>query len=167
MFIYKKYYGYPTWKAGFLPALWLAEACENGIKGSRLYISDMRFNYGSAFYGSGICASTRLQSLHQFDTDDLRAGTKRVYADRLINSRFIYNGHSVREKVTNYLFYSSGDLEQHRIVLECTRDELADMMSIPRSSLSRELGALADEGIILYDKYSITILDMDRIRDLM
>lgn len=89
------------------------------------------------------------------------------YADRLLNSRFIFNGHSVKEKVASYLFYNSGSLQQNKIIIGCTRNDLADMMSIPRSSLSRELNVLAEEGVIMYDRYSITILDMERIRQLV
>ena len=47
----------------------------------------------------------------------------------------------------------------NKVILNMTKEELASMMSLNRPSLSRELMRMKKEGLIDYDKNSITYLE--------
>lgn len=76
-----------------------------------------------------------------------------------INTQF-----TLRQKIGNFLLLEE---EDGRVILNQTREDLADFLSTTRPSLSRELSKMMDEGIIKVDKKEIDILDMERIEDLI
>lgn len=76
-----------------------------------------------------------------------------------INTQF-----TLRQKIGNFLLLEE---EDGRVILNQTREDLADFLSTTRPSLSRELSKMMDEGIIKVDKKEIYILDMERIEDLI
>ena len=65
---------------------------------------------------------------------------------------------SVRQRVANYLLEEREHQRSDRVALGWGRQELADALGIPRPSLSRELAALKDEGLIDFDRRTVAIL---------
>ena len=66
---------------------------------------------------------------------------------------------SIREKI---LFFLKEEMRGHfdkKISLSMNIEELAHFMSLERTSLSRELSRMKKDGIIDYDKKSITLLE--------
>jgi CRP-like cAMP-binding protein len=76
----------------------------------------------------------------------------------MLNKKIEYlSAKSIRSRVTNYLldiYRISGDTT---FTIPMKRHELADYLSIPRPSLSRELGLMRDDGIIEFDGSSVKI----------
>lgn len=66
---------------------------------------------------------------------------------------------SLRKSIIDYLIHESYAQKSNRIKLRLTKKELAEKFGVQRTSLSRELNKMKSEGIIVYDAYSITILD--------
>lgn len=68
---------------------------------------------------------------------------------------------SLRKKISNFLL--SEYKKQNNIVLTFpyTRKKMAELLNVPRPSLSRELTNMKNEGIIDFDKNIIKILDLD------
>ncbi|MDO5650417.1 MAG: helix-turn-helix domain-containing protein, partial [Gallicola sp.] len=65
---------------------------------------------------------------------------------------------SVRDKVLSFLEFEEKKQGSTKIKLEASKKEIAERIGIPRTSFSRELSMLRDEGIIKYDRNSIEIL---------
>jgi CRP/FNR family transcriptional regulator, dissimilatory nitrate respiration regulator len=76
----------------------------------------------------------------------------------MLNKKMEYlSAKSIRSRVTNYLldiYRISGDTA---FTIPMKRHELADYLSIPRPSLSREMGLMRDDGIIEFDGSSVKI----------
>ena len=66
---------------------------------------------------------------------------------------------SIREKIFFYLKEEIRKTGSNKVILNMTKEELASMMSLNRPSLSRELMRMKKEGLIDYDKNSITYLE--------
>lgn len=47
------------------------------------------------------------------------------------------------------------------------KEEIASFIGIPRPSLSRELSKLRDEEIIKFDRNTITILDIEKLEEIL
>jgi CRP-like cAMP-binding protein len=65
---------------------------------------------------------------------------------------------SVRQKVAAYLLDEAARQNTTALRLPCSRRETADLLGIPRPSLSRELAALQTAGWIEYDRSSVRLL---------
>ena len=65
----------------------------------------------------------------------------------------------LRERVRLYLALRARDAEQGMAAPELTRTDLARYLSVDRSALSRELGRLADEGVIAFRGRDIVVTD--------
>ncbi len=70
---------------------------------------------------------------------------------------------TVRQKVANHLLEEQRRQGTSSLVLTRSRTELADLLGIPRPSLSRELSAMQSDGWIDFDRRAITILDQAAI----
>ena len=57
-----------------------------------------------------------------------------------------------------YLEYESKIQNSNQIKLEITKKELAERIGVQRTSLSRELAKMRNEGLVTFDSNSITIL---------
>lgn len=66
---------------------------------------------------------------------------------------------SIREKIFFYLKEEIRKTGSNKVMLNMTKEELASIMSLNRPSLSRELMRMKKEGLIDYDKNSITYLE--------
>lgn len=67
-------------------------------------------------------------------------------------------GSNLRQRILNYLNYMKDRKDNNTIELEFSKKELALRLGVQRTSLSRELSKMKDEGIIEYDRKSITLL---------
>lgn len=70
---------------------------------------------------------------------------------------------SLRQSIINYLSYEYY-IQKNPVHLSMSKKELAERFGVQRTSLSRELSKMREEGLIQYDATSITILDMDILK---
>lgn len=64
---------------------------------------------------------------------------------------------TIREKINDFLQYESHIQNSNIIKLHMSKKDLAQRMGIQRSSLSRELNKMCQDGLIEYDSKTITI----------
>lgn len=69
-----------------------------------------------------------------------------------------YANRRIRDSVLSYLNYESKKQNSRKIHLPLTKKALAEKIGVRRSSLSRELAKMRKEGMIEFDKESITLL---------
>ncbi len=95
--------------------------------------------------------------------------TNTVFQDNfltlLADKVYIYNWHSkllsqdtIRDKILFYLHEEIRIQGANRIHLNMTKEELARKLYVQRPSLSRELAAMKQDGLIEYDRKTITLL---------
>lgn len=73
---------------------------------------------------------------------------------------------SIRQCIIDFLIYESYSQKSNKIKLELTKKDLAEKFGVQRPSLSRELNKMRRDGLIEYDAYSITILDINTLTSL-
>jgi len=64
---------------------------------------------------------------------------------------------SLRDKILFYLTQEKRKQDSNIISLNMTKEDLANLLFTQRPSLSRELKHMKDEGLIDYDRYTITL----------
>ncbi len=69
---------------------------------------------------------------------------------------------SIRQCIIDFLMYESYVQKSNIIKLEVTKKDLAEKFGVQRSSLSRELNKMRKDGLIEYDAYSITIINLEK-----
>ncbi|MFB0972819.1 MAG: Crp/Fnr family transcriptional regulator [Neofamilia sp.] len=69
-----------------------------------------------------------------------------------------YSKKSIRESLLNYLENEKQIQGSNKIILNITKKELAEKLGFQRTSLSRELAKMKKDGILEFDKDSITLL---------
>jgi len=69
-----------------------------------------------------------------------------------------YINRTIRESVLNYLKFESRKQNSRRIFLDMSKKQLAERIGIQRTSLSRELAKMRQDGLIVFDTDSITLL---------
>ena len=77
---------------------------------------------------------------------------------RLIQKSEIVSRKTLREKLMAYLSMQSQEAGSKSFIVPIGRVELAEYISADRSSITRELNAMRDEGIIDFKRNSFTIL---------
>lgn len=89
----------------------------------------------------------------------------RVYLEFISDHAFIlgdkirhYVNKTIRESILNYIKYEQAKQNSKTIKLDISKKALAEKIGVQRTSLSRELSKMRDEGLILYDSKSITRL---------
>lgn len=82
-----------------------------------------------------------------------------ILADRIRTLSF----KSLRKSIIDFLVYESYAQKSNKIKLGLTKKNLAEKFGVQRTSLSRELNKMREDGLIEYDAYSITILDKDSL----
>ena len=95
----------------------------------------------------------------------VRDNLLRVFAIKAysMNRRLrILGGGSIREKIVRYIFenHLKGDY-----VVTPTREALADYLNVTRPSLSRELGNMAEQGLIRLEGRKIYIVQQDELEE--
>lgn len=73
---------------------------------------------------------------------------------------------TIREKTANFILNNLRP-DSNRIVLNQSQTELADFFGVTRPSLARTLAGMEEEGIIKVDRREITILDKDKLNELL
>jgi len=71
---------------------------------------------------------------------------------------------SIRESIIDFLNLEYYYQKKNRIELYISKKELAERLGVQRTSLSRELNKMKKDGLIIYDKNSITIVDSGIIK---
>ncbi len=69
-----------------------------------------------------------------------------------------YVNRTIRESIVSFLEYESKAQNSNQIVLKMTKKALAEKIGVQRTSLSRELAKMKKDGLILYDRKTITLL---------
>ncbi len=69
-----------------------------------------------------------------------------------------YVNKTLRESLIGFLTDESKKQGSNRVLLHMTKKSLADKFGVQRTSLSRELAKMKQDGLVLYDQYSITLL---------
>ncbi len=69
-----------------------------------------------------------------------------------------YMNKSIRSSIISYLLYESKKQNKQQITLKTSKKNLAKKIGVQRTSLSRELAKMRDEGLIVYDAKTISIL---------
>lgn len=88
----------------------------------------------------------------------LRVLSDKVYMVNTKNK--LLSQDSIRDKIIYYLTEEKRHQNSDVIKLNMTKEELANHLFIPRPSLSRELIHMRDEGLILFDRYTITLKNL-------
>lgn len=95
-----------------------------------------------------------------FNDNDLLKNFLRLLSDKTYTLNYkskLLSQDSVRDKILFYLFHQKRIQKSRVINLNMTKEELANRLFIQRPSLSRELGRMKKDGLIDYDRYTITI----------
>jgi CRP-like cAMP-binding protein len=71
--------------------------------------------------------------------------------------------HSLRGRVARLLLDEAARRRSDTFSLGCSREELADMLGVNRSALSRELGRMKTEGLLDFYRDSFKLLDRGRL----
>jgi len=70
-----------------------------------------------------------------------------------------YVKRTIRESLMSFIEHEIKIQNSNRIMLGMTKKALADKIGVQRTSLSRELSKMVKDGLITFDKESITLLD--------
>ncbi len=73
---------------------------------------------------------------------------------------------TIKEKVAHFLLKQAGE-KFHSFELKNTQQQLADLFGVTRPSLARVLGDMQNEGLIKIEKKTVTLLDKQRLNDLL
>ena len=95
-----------------------------------------------------------------FNDNDLLKNFLRLLSDKSYELNYksrLLSQDSVRDKILFYLFHQKRLQKSRKIYLNMTKEELSNQLFVQRPSLSRELGKMKKDGIIDYDRYTITI----------
>lgn len=74
---------------------------------------------------------------------------------------------TVRKKIANLILMEYKKQKKNTIVLPFCRKKMAEMLNIPRPSLSRELSKMKEDKIIDFSKNKLQIFDIDLLEDLL
>ncbi len=70
---------------------------------------------------------------------------------------------TIREKIFDYLRYEYSISQNPKIILNFSKKELAERLGVQRTSLSRELAKMRDQGLVDFDSRTITIKNLEMI----
>jgi CRP-like cAMP-binding protein len=73
---------------------------------------------------------------------------------------------TIREKIANFILGSLAPASGH-VTLNQSQTELADFFGVTRPSLARAFAEMQDEGILKIDRREITILDREKLNNLL
>ncbi len=72
---------------------------------------------------------------------------------------------SIRKKIANFLLSEYRKQESYIISIPYSRKKMAELLNVPRPSLSRELVKMQDDNLISFDKNTIKIIDIDQLEN--
>ena len=67
---------------------------------------------------------------------------------------------TIRKRISNYLLHEYQEQGTLFLIIPFSRKKMAELLNVPRPSLSRELAKMRDEGIIDFHRNTIKILDL-------
>jgi CRP-like cAMP-binding protein len=73
---------------------------------------------------------------------------------------------TIKEKVAHFLLKEAGE-RFHSFELKNTQQQLADLFGVTRPSLARVLGEMQTEGLIKIEKKTVTLIDKERLNELL
>lgn len=73
---------------------------------------------------------------------------------------------TIKEKIAHFLLKQTGD-DFHSFELKNTQQQLAELFGVTRPSLARVLGDMQNEGLIKIEKKTVTLLDKQRLNELL
>ncbi|NMB40899.1 MAG: Crp/Fnr family transcriptional regulator [Firmicutes bacterium] len=89
----------------------------------------------------------------------------RTYLELISGNAFVlgskikhYANKTIRESIISFLNFESKKQNSKHIKLNITKKALARKIGVQRTSLSRELAKMRDDGLIIFDRDSITVL---------
>lgn len=92
----------------------------------------------------------------------------------LSNKIFILNGRikslsyqTIRQKLISFIIEEQRKNNNTTFRMQYSRKQMAEILGIPRPSLSREMANMKKEGIIEYCKNEFTIIDMEKLESFM
>ena len=74
-----------------------------------------------------------------------------------------YVNRTIRENILSFLEHEKKKQDSNRIILKMTKKALADKIGVQRTSLSRELSKMKNDGLIDFDSESITVSGGDKM----
>lgn len=77
-----------------------------------------------------------------------------ILGDRIMH----YVNKTIRESILSYLLYESKRQTSNQILLNITKKALAEKIGVQRTSISRELTKMKNDGLIDFEKNKITLL---------
>ena len=96
------------------------------------------------------------------------------YLSLLSNRLFMLNGkvktlslETLRQKLCDFILKEYKKQKKLTLDIKMNRKEMSEHLSVQRPSLSREMINMQDEGLIEFDKHSITILDLEALEMLL
>ena len=95
-----------------------------------------------------------------FNDNDLLRNFLRLLSDKSYELNYksrLLSQDTVRDKILFYLFHEKRIQKSRTIYMNMTKEELANQLFVQRPSLSRELANMKKDGLIDYDRYTITI----------
>jgi CRP-like cAMP-binding protein len=70
-----------------------------------------------------------------------------------------YVNRTIRESITSFLEYERKQQNSNRIKISMSKKALAEKIGVQRTSLSRELAKMRNQGLITFDANSIEIIE--------
>lgn len=145
--------------------------CEGDIFGEVIIFSDMG-HYPSTIVSTD---NTKILFIDKHDIIELcksneqfLQGFMRLLSNKiLLLNRKIKNlsYQTIKQKIANYILEEMQNQNSKKLQLPYSRKEMADILGVPRPSLSRELARMSEEGMIEFDKNIIVVKDADALED--
>ncbi|HPM11249.1 MAG TPA: Crp/Fnr family transcriptional regulator [Paludibacter sp.] len=144
--------------------LTVAELNENDVLGGNLLFSK------NPYYPMTVSAKTSIKILevkedYLFDLLSKHPFVLKSYLELICDNAYIlgnkiknYAQKTIRESILNYLNYECKKQNSNEIVLRITKKEMAKKIGVQRTSLSRELAKMRDDGLIKFTRGIITLL---------
>jgi len=145
--------------------------CEGDIFGEVIIFSDM------GHYPSTIVSTdkTKILFIDKHDiieicktNEQFLQGFMRLLSNKilLLNRKIkSLSYQTIRQKVANYILEEMRNQKSTKLQLSYSRKEMADILGIPRPSLSRELAKMSEEGMIEFNKSIIIVKDEEALED--
>ncbi|MDD4324499.1 MAG: Crp/Fnr family transcriptional regulator [Eubacteriales bacterium] len=134
-----------------------------GIGGDLIFLDEANFQMTVSTNEDSILLSIGRETLFELLSvypDFLRQYLRftGTHAFRLNDKIKTFSRHSLRENLLLYLERERNLQQSDRIVLPTTKKALAEQLGVQRTSLSRELAKMRDNGLVEYDARTITLL---------
>ncbi|NLP31175.1 MAG: Crp/Fnr family transcriptional regulator [Clostridiales bacterium] len=142
----------------------IVEFCKDDILGGNLLFSTSPF-YPMTVSTQELSQILEIENELLFELLSSNKDLLRTYLEYISDHASIlgnkikhYANKTIRESLMAYLEYESKIQNSNQIKLEITKKELAERIGVQRTSLSRELAKMRNEGLVTFDSNSITIL---------